>query len=278
MSVSRCPRRLRPLVLGLALVAAVTLAAEEAATTSRPGWLGYELGIEAPRMTYLGRVSRVAPGSRVTDGQSGPRLPFREVAASRDSLAIAAVNATTGDVYQLLAARRDIDRLHEEMVRRGATMASDGPPAAARPRPNSWSDGEANFVRLGIADGYAANHDRYRRIGQNRLRLHRHTRGPSARPHGGPLRRRQPGHDHLQHELPTPARLDAGDTLTDGAPWLTNIRVVLLSPQLLERDLRPRQHRSMQQYDIALGVLSSNMNLPYMGYWSRSAFCPQHVE
>ena len=264
MSVSRCPRRLRPLMLGLALVATATLTAQEAVTTPHPTWLGAELGISAPKMIYLGRVSRVTAGNRMSDGETG-RLSFPNVAAGTDSSGIAAVNATTGDVYQLVAARKDIDRLHAEMVRRGATSAGGGAAAAALLSPNSWSDGVASFVRRGIADGFAANHDRYQRIGQigsgctGTLVGRRHVLTAA--------------HCVVDNQAMTtystsfrPRRDWTQGTPSPTAPHGSRTFVWYDFPlNYWNGSCNPLNTAQCNKYDIALGVLSSNMDVPYMG-------------
>lgn len=219
-------------------------------------------------MIYLGRVPRMAARSDVSDRQTGPRFALRDAPGDGSSLAIAAVNATTGDVYQLVAARSDIDRLHQEMVRRGATSATNDAAATdARFTPNSWSGGIQNFLRLGIADGYAANHDRYRRIGQigsgctGTLVGSRHVLTAA--------------HCVVDNETMTaystsfrPRRDWTQGTPSPTAPHGSRTFVWYYFPlNYWNGACNPANTGQCNKYDIALGVLSSNMNVPAMGYW-----------
>ena len=272
MAVSRFPRCLRPLVLSVALIGGAMLTAWEAVPLARTGWLGAEIGIDAPKAIYLGRVSRAAAGSAVSDGQTGPPVSFRQPPVDAGSVAIAAVTATTGDVYQLVAPRRDVDRLHQEMVRRGETTASPGPAAqsAGLVQPASWSGGQPNFLRLGIADGYPANHDRYRRIGQ----IGSGCTGTLV----GPRHVLTAAHCVVDNETMTaystsfrPRRDWTQGTPSPTAPHGSRTFVWYYFPlNYWNGACDPLNTGECNKYDIALGVLSSNMNLPHMGYWYAS--------
>lgn len=276
---------------GAAFAASLLLAAGAAAQTApqdgAPAWIGSAIGVAKPAATYLGRFPVVAPGERAAESLLAPgaaRSPrtaaategLGEGAARRkDTIALVAVSAETGEAYRFEAPRADFERLHLEMVMRGKASASEQQPAAERaagaPAPmvdKSWSDGVPNFVRRGIADGFPANHDVFRRIGQ----IGSGCSGTLI----GPRHVLTAAHcvvDNISMEIFSssfrPRRDWTEGTMSPTAPFGSRTFTTYIFPQEYWNGECDTTTGGLDcnKYDIALGILSSNMSVPYMGYW-----------
>lgn len=281
-----------------ALLVAGSAAAQPAATGE---WLGSAIGIAKPAATFLGRYPVVAPGDRVADPQATPDA-LREARAAldaasdgradlgatrdgrRDTIALVAVDARTGEAYRLEAPRADFERLHLEMVMRGQASASEQQPvrrgasaleAAADGgfqaiAEESWSDGIPNFVRRGIDDGFPANHDVFRRIGQ----IGSGCSGTLI----GPRHVLTAAHcvvDNIDMVIYNSSFRPRRDW-SEGTPSPTepfgarSFQTYIFPQEYWNGTCNFLNTSDCNKYDIALGILSSNMTVPHMGYWYAS--------
>lgn len=277
-------------LLASALLFASGAGAQEA---SRDTWIGREAGIAKPSLTYLGRVPVVdaeahppadvlaADGARSADAAAvaaGARrraaLRGERKAGAPASSGFVAVDVATGRVYQLEASAAELARIHQLMAELGATAASDATESLASGGDDpvavidkSWSDGIPNFLRRGIEDGFPANHDTFRRIGQigsgcsGTLIGARHV-----------LTVAHCAVDNITMEVFQSSfrpRRDGSDTLNPPvSPWGSRSFQTYIFPQEYWNGTCDfLDKRDCNKFDIALGVLNSNFtNVPFMGY------------
>lgn len=273
----------------LPLLAAAALFASGAAAqdASRDTWIGREAGIAKPSLTYLGRVPVVDADARLraeglavssADVAEGARrraaLRGERKAGAPASSGFVAVDAATGRVYQLQASAAELARLHQLMEELGATAASDASDSFASGGDDpvavidkTWSDGQSSIVRRGIEDGFPANHDTFRRIGQigsgcsGSLIGKRHV-----------LTVAHCVVDNIAMKVFQSSfrpRRDGSDTQNPPvSPWGSRSFQTYIFPQEYWNGTCDfLDQRDCNKYDIALGILNSDFtNVPFMGY------------
>jgi hypothetical protein len=275
---------LLPLVAS-ALLFASGAAAQEA---SRDNWIGTSAGLAKPSLTYLGRVpvvdAEAAPpaDALIADGAAAAGARRRAALAGKAkerSSGFVAVDARTGAVHRIDASSDELAMLHQLMVEAGATAASDaaeldsaaessqagqGPGMQAE---ESWSDGINNFVRRGIEDGFPANHDTFRRIGQIGSGCSGTLIGPRH-----VLTVAHCAVDNVTMQVFQSSFRPRRDGSDSGGPVVQpfgsrSFMTYIFPQEYWNGTCDFLDKRDCNKFDIALGVLDSNFtNLPWMGF------------